>query len=108
MHLLVMVVVMVVASFLTLPSGILYLSRVPPFMKPEKVRHLLSQFGAVGRVYLKEEGLCVCLYVCVCVSVCQCSQLGAVLSIREVSFLPFKCCLFMLYSVSLLACVEDL
>ena len=36
--------------------GIVYLSRVPPFMKPEKIRHLLSQFGEVGRVFLQAEG----------------------------------------------------
>eukprot|EP00048_Salpingoeca_helianthica_P020326 m.6031 g.6031 ORF g.6031 m.6031 type:complete len:321 (-) comp4670_c0_seq1:258-1220(-) len=35
--------------------GILYLSRIPPYMRPEKVRHLLSQFGKVDRVYLKPE-----------------------------------------------------
>ena len=36
--------------------GIVYLSRVPPFMKPHKVKHLLSHYGSVGRVYLKPEG----------------------------------------------------
>ena len=36
--------------------GIIYLSRVPPFMKPHKVKHLLSRYGSVGRVYLKPEG----------------------------------------------------
>ncbi|XP_064397747.1 uncharacterized protein LOC135344467 [Halichondria panicea] len=35
--------------------GIVYLSRVPPFMKPHKVRHLLSPYGSVGRVYLQPE-----------------------------------------------------
>jgi ESF2/ABP1 family protein len=45
----------------TLPSkrkskkGVVYMSRVPPFMKPEKVRHLLSQYGDVERIYLVEE-----------------------------------------------------
>lgn len=37
-------------------AGIVYLSRVPPFMKPHKVKHLLSQYGSVGRIYLKPEG----------------------------------------------------
>lgn len=37
-------------------AGIIYLSRVPPFMKPHKVKHLLSRYGSVGRVYLKPEG----------------------------------------------------
>lgn len=36
--------------------GIVYLSRIPPFMKPHKVRHIFSQYGAVGRVYLQPEG----------------------------------------------------
>lgn len=36
-------------------SGVLYLSRVPPFMKPQKVRHLLSPFGASGRIFLAPE-----------------------------------------------------
>ena len=36
--------------------GIVYLSSVPPFMKPHKVRHLLSPYGSVGRVYLQPEG----------------------------------------------------
>ncbi|RKP08844.1 hypothetical protein THASP1DRAFT_15081 [Thamnocephalis sphaerospora] len=36
-------------------SGLLYMSRVPPFMKPEKVRHLLSKYGEIGRIYLAPE-----------------------------------------------------
>lgn len=32
------------------------MASVPPFMKPEKVKHLLSQFGEVLRIYLAEEG----------------------------------------------------
>ena len=36
--------------------GIIYLSRIPPFMKPHKVRHLLSRYGGVGRIYLQPEG----------------------------------------------------
>lgn len=35
--------------------GIVYISRVPPFMKPEKLRHLLGKFGAINRVYLVPE-----------------------------------------------------
>ena len=38
-------------------NGIVYLSRIPPFMKPLKVRHLLSQYGEVGRVFLQPEGV---------------------------------------------------
>ena len=37
-------------------KGIVYLSRVPPFMKPVKLRHLLSQHGEVLRIYLEAEG----------------------------------------------------
>ncbi|KAI9594486.1 hypothetical protein BDF19DRAFT_471617 [Syncephalis fuscata] len=36
-------------------SGLIYLSRIPPFMKPQKIRHLLSQYGKVGRIYLAPE-----------------------------------------------------
>ncbi|GAA5904554.1 RNA-binding ATPase activator ESF2 [Sporobolomyces salmoneus] len=32
--------------------GLIYLSRIPPGMGPGKVKHLLSQFGEVGRIYL--------------------------------------------------------
>jgi len=36
-------------------SGVIYISRIPPGMQPTKVRHLLSQYGEVGRVYLQQE-----------------------------------------------------
>ncbi|GAA5926013.1 hypothetical protein JCM3775_005175 [Rhodotorula graminis] len=32
--------------------GLVYLSRIPPGMGPGKVKHLLSAFGEVGRIYL--------------------------------------------------------
>lgn len=32
--------------------GVVYLSRVPPFMKPAKIKHLMEQHGAVSRVSL--------------------------------------------------------
>ncbi|KAI8102891.1 hypothetical protein M9434_005683 [Picochlorum sp. BPE23] len=35
--------------------GIIYLSRLPPNMKPQKIRHLLEQYGEIGRVYLAAE-----------------------------------------------------
>ena len=35
--------------------GIVYMSRVPPFMKPEKVRHELAPYGQVLRIYLTPE-----------------------------------------------------
>ena len=37
--------------------GIIYLSRMPPFMRPRKVRHIFSQFGEVGRLFLQPEGI---------------------------------------------------
>jgi ESF2/ABP1 family protein len=39
----------------TAKTGVVYLSRIPPFMKPQKVRDLLSRFGAIGRVFLAPE-----------------------------------------------------
>ncbi|SRR6266542_959956 len=37
-------------------TGIIYLSSIPPFMKPSKIKHLLGQYGNIGRVYLAPEG----------------------------------------------------
>eukprot|EP00127_Corallochytrium_limacisporum_P005132 Clim_evm38s199 gene=Clim_evmTU38s199 len=36
-------------------TGVIYLSTIPPFMKIIKLRHLLSEFGDIGRIYLVEE-----------------------------------------------------
>lgn len=36
--------------------GLVYLSRVAPFMKPQKLRFLLSKYGEVLRIYLAAEG----------------------------------------------------
>lgn len=36
-------------------SGVIYLSKIPPFMKPETIRHLLSQYGEIGRIFLMPE-----------------------------------------------------
>ena len=36
-------------------SGIIYLSRIPPFMHAHKLRHLLSSFGKINRIYLTPE-----------------------------------------------------
>jgi ESF2/ABP1 family protein len=36
-------------------TGVVYLSRVPPYMKAQKIRHLLSRYGEVGRIYLTPE-----------------------------------------------------
>jgi len=38
-------------------AGVIYISRIPPGMQPTKVRHLMSQYGEVGRVYLQKEGV---------------------------------------------------
>ena len=38
--------------------GIIYLSRIPPYMKPLKVRQIFSKYGEVGRVFLQPEGIC--------------------------------------------------
>jgi ESF2/ABP1 family protein len=38
-------------------AGVIYISRIPPGMQPAKVRHLMSAFGEVGRVYLQQEGM---------------------------------------------------
>lgn len=35
--------------------GVIYMSRIPPFMKPNKARTLFEQFGVVTRIYLAEE-----------------------------------------------------
>ncbi|BFZ62559.1 RNA-binding ATPase activator esf2 [Saitoella coloradoensis] len=36
-------------------SGVVYMSRIPPFMKPQKVKHLLQKFGPIGRIFLAPE-----------------------------------------------------
>ena len=43
--------------------GIVYLSTLPPFMKPFKVRNIFSQYGEVGRLFLQPEGLKMALNV---------------------------------------------
>ena len=36
--------------------GVIYMSRIPPFMKPNKARSLFEKYGEVTRLYLAEEG----------------------------------------------------
>ncbi|KAI0502910.1 hypothetical protein F5B22DRAFT_631297 [Xylaria bambusicola] len=36
-------------------SGVIYISRVPPFMKPGTVRSIFEKFGKINRVYLAPE-----------------------------------------------------
>jgi ESF2/ABP1 family protein len=43
-------------------AGVVYISRIPPGMQPTKVRHLMSQYGEVGRVYLQKEGMTVSIF----------------------------------------------
>lgn len=39
--------------------GVIYLSKVPPFMKPNKLRNLFEPYGEVTRLYLAEEDVSV-------------------------------------------------
>ena len=36
--------------------GVIYLARIPPFMKPNKVKSIFEEYGEVTRLYLAEEG----------------------------------------------------
>ncbi|KAH8129378.1 NMD3-domain-containing protein [Trichoderma asperelloides] len=36
-------------------SGVVYISRVPPFMKPNKLRSLLTPYGTINRIFLAPE-----------------------------------------------------
>lgn len=36
--------------------GVIYMSRVPPFMKPNKAKSMFEQYGEITRLYLAEEG----------------------------------------------------
>jgi ESF2/ABP1 family protein len=36
-------------------TGVVYLSKIPPYMKPTKMRQILSRFGEVDRLFLKRE-----------------------------------------------------
>ncbi|KAL3231380.1 Pre-rRNA-processing protein ESF2 [Nakaseomyces bracarensis] len=36
-------------------TGVIYLSRIPPYMKPAKMRQILSKFGEIDRLFLKRE-----------------------------------------------------
>lgn len=45
-------------------TGVVYISRIPPGMRPSKVRHLMSAHGEVGRVYLQQEGVVALHHAC--------------------------------------------
>ncbi len=36
--------------------GIVYLSRIPPFMSVKKIRQIFSIHGEIGRVFLQADG----------------------------------------------------
>lgn len=36
-------------------TGLVYISRIPPHMKSGKLRHILSMYGPIKRMYLKNE-----------------------------------------------------
>ncbi|KAL1303523.1 hypothetical protein AAFC00_006898 [Neodothiora populina] len=36
-------------------TGVIYLSRIPPFMKPATLKHLLESYGEIGRIFLTPE-----------------------------------------------------
>ncbi|CAI5759900.1 unnamed protein product [Candida verbasci] len=36
-------------------TGVCYLSKIPPYMKPAKLRSILSNFGTIDRLFLKPE-----------------------------------------------------
>jgi len=40
----------------TAPSpGVVYISRIPPGMTPQKIKHLMARWGEVGRVYAQKK-----------------------------------------------------
>ncbi|KAJ2905467.1 Pre-rRNA-processing protein ESF2 [Zalerion maritima] len=43
------------STFNAKKSGVLYLSRIPPFMKAQKLRSLLEPYGRINRIYLSPE-----------------------------------------------------
>ncbi|KAG8854869.1 RNA-binding ATPase activator esf2 [Tulasnella sp. 330] len=36
-------------------AGVVYISRIPPNMRPQKIRQIMSQYGEVGRIYCTPE-----------------------------------------------------
>ena len=39
----------------TLVPGIVYISRLPPGMTPQKVKYLMAQWGDVGKIYAQKK-----------------------------------------------------
>jgi hypothetical protein len=57
-------------------AGVIYISRIPPGMRPTKVRHLMSAYGDIGRVYLQQEGMLLSPFFSRCltsnIGICRC------------------------------------
>ena len=37
-------------------AGIIYLSKIPTYMNVKKIRHMMEQYGEVGRIFLQPDG----------------------------------------------------
>ena len=37
-------------------AGIVYMSRIPTYMNVKKIRHMMEQYGEVGRIFLQPDG----------------------------------------------------
>ena len=37
--------------------GIVYLSRIPTFMKPRRIQQIFGQHGEIGRTFMQPEGI---------------------------------------------------
>ena len=35
--------------------GIIYFSSIPPYMRPNKIRNIMAQYGEIGKVFLQPE-----------------------------------------------------
>jgi len=46
--------------------GVIYISRIPPFMQPTKIRHIFAQYGEVLRVYLTPESTSIAIAALSC------------------------------------------
>ena len=73
-------------------TGVVYMSRIPPFMSPTQLRNIFEQFGLVGRLFLTPEGprntlLSACLHVslCVCVTVVRNNNIIIIILIKIIN-----------------------
>ena len=37
-------------------AGIIYLSKIPPYMTVKRLRQMMEEFGEVGRIFLQPDG----------------------------------------------------